>query len=309
MKCVAYMRGGSGDVYPFLAILPQIMKEHNLNMDDIVLYLDSVYTLNPTSHKFASETMLRMIDVAGLKNIIYVPIDNSSAMDLLWPSQNARIYGPLMEENFDKKEFMFWKELRTREFIRSKLTKDTIFIDGVVDTNFEWDMKKEEYKQLDYEEVPLEFKPDVSEMIKINDMLKSSHLLIHYRKKGYKEDTYYYNKIIEFCSANNITPIVIGLKDDNLIGRFIDLREELSVDGLFYITKESKMMLTSSSIFTFHRLYYNFKNKTTIISYPNHLGGFEKSLKQKIYDNPNHYFYNSDEDNIDKICEVIKNEN
>ncbi len=308
-KCVVYLRGGGGDVYPFLTILPQIMEEQNLTIDDITLYLDSVYTLTPDSYKFESKTMLRMIDVAGLKNIIFVPRDSSSAMDLIWPSQNAIVYGPLIEENFDKKEFMFWKKSETGKFIGSKLTQDTIFIDGVVDSVFEWDMKKEEYKQLSYEEVPLEFKPDVSEMIKINDMLKYSHLLIHYRKKGYKEDIYYYNKIIEFCNANNITPIIIGLKDNNLVGKFMDLREELTVDGLFYITEKAKMMLTGSSIITRHRLYHQFKDKTTIISYPNHLGGFEKSLKQKVYDNPNHHFFNSDEDNVEKICEVIKNEN
>ena len=308
MKCVVYMRGGNGDVYPFLTILPQIMKEKNLTVDDITLYLDSAYTLYPGSYKFESKTMLRMIDAAGIKNIIFVPGLCSSANDLLWPSQNARIYGPLIDENFDRNEFMFWKSSLTKEFMKSKLNKDTIFIDGVVDANFEWDMKKEEYKQLSYEEFPLEFKPHISEMIKINTMLATPHLLIHYRKKGYKEDTNHYNKIIEFCNDNDIVPIVIGLKDNNLTGNFMDLREELTVDGLFYITKEAKMMLTSSSVFTFHRLYYQFKNKTTIISSPTHLGGFEKSLKQKIYDNSNHYFFNSDEDNIDKICEVIKNE-
>ena len=308
MKCVVYMRGGCGDLYPFLTILPQIMEEHKLTMDDIELYLDSIYTLAPNSHPFNSETMLRILKVAGIEKVILVPIFDSSALGLLWPSEDTIIYGPLIGKNFDKKDFMFWRKPDTQKFIRDRLTKDTIFIDGVVDRIFEWDMKKEEYKQLKYIEVPLKFKPNVLEFFGINAILNSKHLLIHYRTKGYEENIDYYNKIISFCNTNDIVPIVIGLKDNNLTGKFIDLREMLTVDGLFYIIDKAKIMLTSSSIFTYHRLYYQFKDKTTIVCYPNHMGGFEKNFKQGIYDNPNHYFYNSDEDNFDKICEVIKNE-
>ena len=305
MKCVVYVRGGNGDIYPFLARLPKIMKKYKLEMKDIDIYLDSVYTLYPQQHKFNFDTMMRMFIVSGINKIYNIPLEVSSADDLIWPSQNAVIYGPKINRNFKDDDFMFWRRWQTKEYIKDRLV-DCLFIDNVVDQTYIWQNGK--YTQVVSEEEPLEFTPSLDETTRINILLQQPHILIHYRVKGKEESEEHFSKIIEFCNKLNIMPILIGLKSENLKGKFVDLREKLTVDGLFYITEQAKLMLTSSSVLTFHRLYSNFSEKKTIVCSPYSLGGYENNFNQYVYKNKKHIFFNSDNDNFDKICEMIKNE-
>lgn len=305
-KCLVYLRGGCGDIYPFLVMVPEILRENNLNIDDIQIYIDSVYLQDPEKHQFDSQTMFKLFAAYGFTRLCVLDKCHSTAWDLLWSSKEAIVQGPKININFREDDFMFWRSEFTKRYMKSQLEKhpDAIFIDGVVDRIFQWENGK--YKQLTYDEYPVKFIMKDSEKIFIDTMLKEKHILIHYRIKGTYDNNNYFNSVIDFCNKQNRIPIFIGLKGGNLKGNFIDLRERLSVEELFYIVEKADLMLTSSSIISYHRVYFNYEDRKTILCTPYHLGGFICNFNQKIYNNQNHIFLNSDEDNLEKIYEVIK---
>ncbi len=314
MKAIVYIKGGLGDIYPVLSILPKVMQDRELKKEDMKFYTDCVYLLFPDVYgsrlKNASNELLK---AGGVEEYEIIPEEYQSATDLDWPNAKAQVYGPILGENCRKDNFFLWRYSRTKEYMRKefdKLPKDSILIDSVVaERIFEW--KDGEYKDLrNYERVPLKFVPNEKEKEYVDSICTGKHLLIHIRIKGKEESIENYNKIIKHCKEKGIKCILLGRTNEGKIelrDNIIDLRDcRLSFTAEMYLSSKAKLMLTGSSGFTIHRLYHNFKDKKTISCYAQSRGDYKKHLPKKIIENSNHIFFDADENNTDKIIKEIQ---
>ena len=311
VKAVVYMKSGLGDIYPFLAMLPEIMKEKEWKKEDMKFFIDNIYLLQPERWRFEKNSTIEMLKVAGIEDYEIVPIgsDSSGAMD--WPSKDAEINGPKLGINFNKNDFLFWRFPHTKEFMKKQVSDDCIFIDDMLTEHvYEW--SNGEYKKIDYKKVPLNFIPEEKEKKYIDDICTGKHLLIHVRLKGKVESIADFSRIIKHCKEKGIKCILIGLVKEGHImpsENIIDLRsseeEKISPIGMFYLSAKAKLMVTSSSGWTYHRLCHNFKDKKTIASYARHRNDYKAIISKEHLENPNHVFFDADEDNVDKIIKEI----
>ena len=164
MKAIVYIKGGLGDIYPVLSILPKIMQDRGLKKEDMKFFTDCVYLLYPKTYGQRLENaMIELLKVGGVTDYKIIPEEYQSAIDLDWPNAKAQVCGPNLGKNCSKDDFFLWRYSRTKEYMRKefdKLPKGSIIIDDVVaERIFEW--KDGEYKDLiNYERVPLKFIPN-----------------------------------------------------------------------------------------------------------------------------------------------------
>lgn len=314
IKAVVYLKGGLGDVYSCLAMLPQVMKEKGLKKDEVKIYTDCVYLLNPEYFgKTLQDSMIELLNLGGVYNYEIIPEPYNSAYDINWPSDEAQRDSPIMGGNFDKHDFLFWRFPQTKDFMKEQLEKypGCTFIDTVV-TEFIYEWKDGEYKELTHDRVPLNFVPKEKEKKYLDKICEEKHILIHVRIKAKEESMGNFNRIIKFCQNRKIKCILTGLKDEGIEQRdnIIDLRnstdeEKISFAGMMYLSAKAKLMLTSSSVQTYHRLYYNYQDKKTISCFAQFRGDYKNYFQQKILDNPNNIFLNADAYYIDKVMDEI----
>ncbi len=311
MKAIVYMKSGLGDIYSFLAMFPELMKEKRWKKEDMKFFVDNIYLLQ-SQWRFEKNSLIEMLKVAGINNYEIVPIEFSSSGAMDWPNEDAEINGPKLGINFNKNDFLFWRFPQTKEYMRKQVLDDCIFIDNML-TEHTYLWENGEYKRrLDYGRVPLNFIPDEKEKKYIDGICTGKHLLIHIRIKGKAESIADFNRIIKYCKGKRIKCILIGLVSEGYImpnDNIIDLRsgeeEKISPVGMFYLSEKAKLMVASSSGWTYHRICYNFKDKKTIASYARHRNDYRAIIYKEHLENPNHVFLNADEDNVERIIKEI----
>ena len=291
MKAIVYLKGGLGDVYPVLSILPKVMEDRGLKKEDMKFFTDCVYLLFPEIYgQRLKNVMVELLKVGGVEEYEIIPEKYQSANDLDWPNKEAQICGPNLGKNCSKNDFFLWRFPWTKKYMKEefdKLPKDSIIIDDIVaERIFEW--KDGEYKDLrNYERVPLNFVPSEKEKIYIDKICTGKHLLIHIRVKGKGESISDFNKIIKHCKDKGIKCILLGMTDEGSIEsseNIIDLRinkEEgkISFTAEMYLSYKAKLMLASSSGFTIHRFYYNFIAQEFQQVFPESVKGSGEYLK------------------------------
>ncbi len=197
-----------------------------------------------------------------------------------------------------KNDFMFYRLPMTKDYMKSKINDNDIFIYSIIGKDiYEW--KNGENIYMDLERQPINLPMDIPKTI-----------LIHVRKKGVDDDFYHtlINKIIE----NGCRCVLIGHpKEINFTinhSLVIDLRGKLTLSEIFDYIKNTEYMVGSSSMFTYHRWHFN---KPTIILTPESsgCGANEYAIRKEYLNNKKYLFLNSDSDCYkeveDKVMEWI----
>jgi hypothetical protein len=323
IKIIFYGRGGIGDLYGFFSLLPDLLKKRNMSIEDVRFYIDSLYVLYNQQLQTEAKAMFSLLLAAGIHKINTIPEKDSSSyvFGCTIPFEEDLVNGVDLKKV--EHDFMFWRRPETRDFIRKVLEDNpsaTLIDLPITETFFEW--KDNKYNKLpEYERTPLVFSPTIAEKKYIDNILKIKHVLIHVRLKGLLEKITDIDKIIDLCSELLITPILIGLNERTILstpntsynlkttGHFIDLRNNMSHDALMYMVEKAKYIVTSSSGLTFHRTCYKPKETKTIIRVPYRLGTPKGYMYHKDVEDKNNIIFNSDEDNISQILEIIKQDN
>ncbi len=306
-KLVIYVKGGLGDIYPVVSWFKEIKEKYKVDDEDVKLFVDSVYFID-SKYKLMFEAETRKIIHRAFDSFEIIPLSYTSAYDTNYPTPEERRKSP--EVNKIKNDFMFYRDQSTKEYMKKQLTEDCILLD-FVHTEQAYIWSNGEYRgKLSCKRVPLHFKPNDEEKEMVDNLLKEKHILIHARKKGKAESQEFFNKIVRHCETKSIKCILIGLPDEcdiNTASKYIiDLRGEiLSFEAQMYLIEKAKYMLAESSGFAYHRLYQNFDGKKTIFNWPNHLGDYKYFLCRDHKKNPNHIFFDSDEDHSDEIIKEI----
>jgi hypothetical protein len=305
MKLICLLTHGLGDFYYPLSILPSFMKERNIPPENLKIYVDSIYFVDPSPGYVSSRlTAIKMIETVT-KNWEAVPSKFFGSGDF-FGIPNRRL-GPQYEHI--KHDFIYYRLPQLKTYMRSVIEEsqkqeDTLFIYGPCLWMVEWKNN---------ENIPIDLSKRASINIGISDEEKSKmdeflglrSILIHVRLKGGGVNSHFFTSLIGCCVNHNIKPILVGIKSEMRIDPrcwAIDLRECISVEQNMYLTEKCNYAILSSSMFSYHRLFFN---KETIINVPMSNNGLTGFFKNDIL-NPRHLFLDSDRNNIDVVINKIK---
>lgn len=271
MKLVLLLRYGIGDWYDLLSMLPEILKDKNLTKDDLKIYVDCIY-FHDSRYSVEKESAVKLIELFT-KNWEVVPKELGSFDNLH------------MERVKDmRKVFLPFCRQETKNYIQSKLNTDDILISAFMGLYiYEW--KNNTNVVLNFKKEPLRL-----------PLEKPKEILIHIRKKGnYVSDTFY-NNIMQQCIDNNIRCILIGNEKEMYIHsnkHILDLRNKLSLGEIFDYIEKADYMISSTSIFAYHRFH---TNKPTIFLNPVFTGTALQTpvVRPEYLNNKNYLFLNCD---------------
>ncbi len=285
MKLICLLSFGTGDWYNLLTMLPAIMEERNIKKEDLKFFIDCIY-FNDDKFKLEKETAIKMMELFT-KNWEVVPEEFGSYRNLYYQDESDRKLGPVYEKI--KNDFMFYRNVRTRKWIKDRLTSNDIFIYAALGKHiYEW--KDGANIFIDYSQKPLDFKFKYDNNI--------SDLIIHVRGKGNNISSNFYNDIINKFLEKNKSIILIGNPNEiqiNIKTNVKDLRGIISLEEIMHLIKSCSHMITSCSMFGYHRVLFN---KPTIILTPEQTGGGSSFavFQENVLNNSNYLFLNSDEE-------------
>lgn len=285
MKLVCYIQCALGDFYEMLSVLPRLIADRGIAKEDVKFYVDSVYFVTD-QYPREREAAIKMMETVT-KNWEIVPEELGSFMGLVFTSpEQQRPIGPVYDDI--KHDFLFYRHDATKKYIKSKIDKDTIFLSSIVAGCHLYEWVDGTNVKLDYEPKPLEFQLSVPEMARLEAKFDES-VLVHVRTKGHlKMD--YFNSVIEYCEGLTGCHVVpVGTNK---------ICEELSFEEIMYAIGIAPLMITGSSMFTYHRFHYN---KPTIVVTSHFLGLPEKIYPKSALENPNHVFVNADTPCLDIV--------
>jgi len=287
MKLICLITHGLGDWYPPLTILKSIMKKRNIS--DLEIYVDSIYFASP-NFPLQQETGIKMIE-SITKNWIPVPPEYFGSGD--WYGIPDRRLGPQYEDI--KYDFLFYRLPQLQQYMNNILSQQKekhIFLCGTGIWSYEWN---------GYENIPIDFSerhplilgiPEEKEFL--DSIIKEDNILIHMRKKGGGVSDSYFHELITYCNSKGKKTILLGLQNEVRIPipeNNYDLREKLSVEGVFYLIERNKYMITSSSVYTYHRFFFNLPTVITIMEHD--VDRYHAFHKEDL-ENKNYIFYDSD---------------
>jgi len=275
-KIIIYAQCGLGDYYDLFAMIPEIKKKYKTNR--IKIFIDSMYFWSP-GYQLEKETTIKMIEEIT-KDWEIVPMNVGSFRNLYYGSdEKDRVNGPQYEKI--KNDFLFYRLPQTKEYMKSRIKENNIFISTIMGKYiYEW--KDNTNILIDLKREPLHF--DIPKKV-----------LIHIRKKGTAVNNLYYEKILNYCLAQEFVCILIGKKSELNINIFhpyvIDLRNNCPLSEIMKLIEETDYMIGSSSMFTTHRLLFN---KPTIIVTPVNAGSNEAVFRKDDLKNTDFLFLDGD---------------
>ena len=275
MRLVIYVRGGLGDIWPTVCAIKPIVEEYHIPRSEITIITDSVYYFRSYPPKFA-EYGLRMLEKIT-SNIIMVPSHINDNFRLTVNDVTDEFSQESVDNNLY--EFMFWRPVELKEFVRKHISPDTIFIDAFfTECILNWDFRENKYNRIGDKRSIIEFNPSSIERNWIKDLLirYPKHILIHIKKKeegsAVTQTDKYYEEILRFCNKNNIIPFMIGSpdvhtpKDISLVS--MCGTNILTFEGMAYLIDKCKVMLGNDSGFSAIKLYQQQKDKLLIMDHP-----------------------------------------
>jgi len=303
MKLIWLVTHGLGDWYLPLSLIPKFIQQHEISKLD--LYVDSIYFAQ-TNYPLQKETGSKMLSSISPKWAA-VPSEYFGSDD--WHGIPNRYLGPQYTDI--KHDFLFYRRQQLKDYIRNLLTKETEpfrFICGTGIWSYEWDGN---------ENIPVDFSGRTSLKFELprnlgylHNLVHQNAVLIHLRKKSAYTDDDYFNQIISYCHSKGKYTILIGLKQEVAVDKsamVIDLRmETITPEEIFYLIENMKYMITSSSVYTWHR--FNF-NLPTIVTIPE-TSGYGYCVKENAFlpedlHNPQYKFYNASEPHLDALTQDI----
>ena len=269
MKCVAYIRGGLGDVWPAICALKSFTEKNKIKREDILIISDSVYYVrNDTNNiKFTMYMNRKLTD-----NIVFVPPAISGIS--ISVSDMLRLPG-------ERETFMAGRCEDLKSFVKGFIKEDTIFIDTPCpECILKWNDKEKIYEDIGKERKVFIFKPFRKEKEEIDEMLKHKHILIHVRKNleaSNFNDSSVFEDLIKECVKNGFYTMVTGYSELNLnfegegnqieksrvlvfepsktLGVVGYYNSTLSCEGMMYLITQSKLMVSTASGFAFVKVY------------------------------------------------------
>jgi len=313
-RLICYVSMGMGDFYNMITMIPDIAKKRNISKENIIAYIDSKYFYDdlyrqdlgfPQKRESAEKIMGSVMDK---KNMHVIPKELRT-VGMLWKDKKEWYTGARYE--WIKNDFLYYRRPETKNYMKSKIREGDIFIySHMGEFNYEW--RDGTNVLLKYERKPLKFSITKEQKEKLDNAISGKSLLIHVRRKNDLFDSKYHNTIIEHCKDKGIKCILIGLKND-FFGRFpenininnyeniVDFRSKISFEENMHLVENAKHMLTSTSMFTNHRLFFN---KPTIICSSEKYGSSKVTYSKEQLDNENYLFLYPNNPIIDVIEEI-----
>jgi ADP-heptose:LPS heptosyltransferase len=289
-KLVLYCSHGLGDFYEMLCMVPEIKRINSIKDEDVHFFIDSVY-FHDKKYKVEMNSTIDLLALVGNNGICtIVPENIGSYHGLIWYGNSDWRKG--IEYDKIKNDFLFYREQKTKDYMKEQIDENTIFIYSSLGGNFVYEWKNGENIKINYKMKPIK--------------LRKKTILIHSRIKGFRMDSNFFTEIINHCIRNNFMVCLIGNKNEITIDEHPQIEDTTGKLALEYnldLIENCDYMIGNSSMFTLHRLMFN---KPTIICTPEdswRTPGYKYLFNKKQLENPNFLFLNSDEDNI----EIIKN--
>ena len=268
MKCVAYIRGGLGDVWPAICALKSFTEKNKIKREDILIISDSVYYVrNDTNNINFTMYMNRKLT----DNIVFVPPVISGIYISI--SEMLRLPG-------ERETFMAGRCEGLKSFVKGFIKEDTIFIDAPCpECILKWNGKKKIYEDIGKERKVFTFNPYKKEKVEIDEMLKHKHILIHVRKNLEVSNfsSSVFEDLIKKCVKNGYYTMVTGYSnlDLNFEGEGSQIEKSrvlvfdpsekgdlfgyynstLSCEGMMYLITQSKLMVSTASGFAFVKVH------------------------------------------------------
>jgi hypothetical protein len=307
MRLICLITHGLGDYYYPLCILPSFMEEHGISPDKLKIYVDSIYFVdNSPYYKSSKQTGIKLIE-SITKNWEAVPKQYFGSGDF-YGIKNRR--EGVVYENI-KYDFIYYRLPQLKQYMskiieESNKQEETVFIYGpclwlvkfINGMNVPINLSKRK---------PLKIKISPKEREITNKYFNDKTVLIQIRAKGAGITPRYYNEIINYCYRNNIKVLLLGIKNEmpvQILPNVLDLRESISVEQTMYLVEQCPLAILSSSMWSYHRLFFN---KSTIINVPFSNNGLTGYFREDI-NKPMHLFLNCDEYNVNQTINKIKSD-
>ena len=298
MTLHCYLQCGLGDFYDLFTILPDFIKQNNV--DKVKFWVDSVYFHNGGLVK-QKQSVIDLIDsVSGDYTVI--PQECGSYNKLYYKNFEVdRWAGPIYEDI--KNTFMPLRKPLTQSYMRSRIKYDDLFIHAIMGINFTYQWVDScNVPLIDYVRKPVELELTHEEEFRCFQILQDHDTILQVRRKGKGETDEYFKDIHRMLSAvgsiKGKLPLVIDFDGVHIP----DAKEyDLSFAEVLHLVARVENMITSSSVLGCHRLHYN---KTTIINTPYRNGSNEIIFKDYL-SNPNYLFLDAEKDNLTRILGEI----
>jgi len=308
-KCLVYLRGGLGDMFPFLSQRDRIKVDFKI--DEFVYLFDTAYTQKIDVEAFrlnliSMKELLKSYDIT-MDNI--VPSDVTSAWDLDFHCEGCHVNGP--EYHGDDKNMFFGRKSSTKDYIlkMADAKECSCVIDVAIPENiFIWKMDETGnfiYSKIEGDNRIVNHpKIDEEKQSYLDNLMKDKHIVVQFGMRGYHETRDSANEYISWLKGQGYRVLVIGFNygfqfDNNVI----DLTNGiLSFNEYLYLVEHAEKAMLYSSFFSFYRMYLG--NKKTIVYWARHLGSWDNYLYPRCLQNANNTIINSDVYGINSLMDV-----
>lgn len=300
VKCLVYLRGGLGDMFPFLSQRDKIKEEFKI--DEFTYLFDSAYYQKDDipAFKMNLQSMERLLAMYGISMDNKVPKELTSAWDLDFHCAGCHSKGPIHHNSH--KEFMFGRKKKTIEFVMRYadiLESDYIIDVAIPEHIYIWKMdynKDFVFSRLQYVD-RIVAKPELKQEEKdyIDRLLVEKNIVVQYGMRGYQENLEMAKEYLAWLKSQGYTALVIGFNYGfNFDDKIIDLTNgKLSFDGYLYLLEKAEKAMLYSSFFSFYRMYLGL-DKKTIVYWAKRLGSWEQYIYPKIFENKQNIIIDSD---------------
>ena len=288
-RCIWYIRGGCGDIYPALAILPAFLKDHSITIDEILFVVDCYYLKSPSSFEYT--LLLDIFQRAGIDEFTTVPNEYSSSDDLQFDDGSDRSL--FYSEEKILSTFMCGLRTSTKEYVRS--LADVPVIDIIFPERIYWYSESGNHKIV-YPAQPLHYETLGIQM----------DVAIHARAKYNAENLEHFSKVIKLVIASGRHAVIFGSPTEGLLPTselVKDMRGKLSAEECMDMSAHADIFIGSNSVYTYHRMYTG--AGYTIVYSPWCLGKPELLTRPEHLANPQYKFYDSNSDHTESL-DVLK---
>jgi hypothetical protein len=299
-KYTVYLRAGLGDYYSFVAQFNNFCKQNNTNPSEFKFMLDNHYHWQGRTVELKS--CIDFLNDSNIQNTMFIPAQCNSVEGFTITTHERSVGA---DDATYKNVFMFWCRECTKEFVRNHIEGTFIYVPYVAHA-YIWDGVSN--NRLNYKQEPVNINISEEEKQSIDPYLTEPHILIHYKPFGRSENENFPNRIIQSCIQMGLRPIIMGLRNANLITHenIIDLREKISFRQCMYLTQQAKYTYMSGANFAFHRVAFKHPDRYSFLNWPIYIGDPHYLLPSDQFSHSTHFHYSSDIDEIDTVITKIR---
>ena len=298
-KLAIFIRGGIGDRYPFFSTIPSILKKFKVNVNELLVMVDSPYR-NRSSAEYATENV--MLEAIGISDVVVtMKSDRGNIGYTQYESENGFDGDELSDKSFlpyrGPKITKFVSDLMKEHKIEQML--DFLYVEQIL----HWNGTKNT-RLYDLERTPFSFIPKN----KFNRWDVDNTVLVHCTPSGYRHIPIW-DEVNIYAEAINSLPhlnfVLVGHHIDGFkpAKNIIDLRGKLNPKELFDGILYTKNALMTGANFAFHRLL---SDKNSVFIWPYKLANPKTIFASEYFDRDKMKFINSNKPiNINNIINSL----